>query len=86
MEMLPIIKGIPIPDARADAAYPFASMEVGDCFDVPRCGRAKDKRDLAQRSIISCAWQWRHSKRGNRDAQFKTKIIDETTVRCWRKK
>lgn len=84
MEMLPIKRGIPIPDSHASAIYPFAAMQVGDCFDASRDkGRNAKGKDLRQLSIAAASANW--AKRNSPGAKFTVRIIDETTVRCWRK-
>ena len=61
--------------------YPFADMEVGDGFDMPRDGKA-GKSDRAQNMLTSSARNF--AKRHNPSAKFIIRVLDETTVRCVR--
>lgn len=83
--MFEIKKGIALPkraEARV-AKYPFAKMEVGDCFDVPRDkGLNKHGRDLTQNSLGGAARSF--AALHNSTAKFATRQIDEKTIRCWR--
>ena len=62
--------------------YPFAEMEVGDAFDVPRVGQCADgSTDKAQRRVGSGVTAF---EKRNPGTEFTARIWDETTVRCWR--
>ena len=65
-----IEKGIPIPAGRC-RAYPFASMEVGDSFELP----------LSQTQIVSSSAYGFGQRHG---MKFKLRRTDTNTARIWR--
>ena len=72
--MIEIKKDIPAPDKREYNSYPFAKMDVGDCFDAPIEDTVK---------IRPAATYW--SKRHATGVKFTIRVIrDEGVVRCWR--
>jgi hypothetical protein len=84
-----IIKNAEIParchlnggNKRGTSKYPFAKMEVGDGFDVPRDGMygRNDKTQTKLRGAVRY-----FTERSNPSAKFIVRILDETTVRCVR--
>ena len=88
--MFVIIKDAPMPTRarggrRGECKYPWASMEVGDAFDVPARGPTKSgKQDLAQNSLTTSARTW--AMINGKDAyRVTTYLVDGgKTVRCWR--
>ncbi|MBK9496684.1 MAG: hypothetical protein IPO08_19720 [Xanthomonadales bacterium] len=84
MELLPIKRGIPVPTVRSTLTiYPFAEMQVGDCFDAPRDkGRNAHGKDMRQLSVAAAAASW--AKRNKAAAKFSARLLDEHNVRCWR--
>jgi hypothetical protein len=92
-----IEKSVPIPPSRGGSAglipgrkqqkYPFIYMDVGDSFAAPRdMGRAPPPSyaDRRQTAIKSQATRW--CKDYAPDKEFITRIMDGSTVRCWRVK
>lgn len=83
-----IKKGIPAPARRnkggpgRKALYPFAEMDVGDCFDAPRDMGSNGPRDKRANSINTAARDW--SIRNNPMAVFQTCLVNDAFVRCWR--
>jgi hypothetical protein len=67
-----IEKSIPIPDrtAQEPGRYPFAQMEVGDSFVVPR----------SERHRVDNAAAWYRKRRGHR---YTRRTLGDT-VRIWR--
>jgi hypothetical protein len=78
--MITIIKNAPPP--KAITHYPFADMEVGDAFDMPRIGKNNAGEDIMQKRI--CAASRVRSKSRGGLAKFTTRIHDDKTVRCYR--
>lgn len=63
--------------------YPFADLQPGDAFDMPRDrGSTPDGLDRRMANIRTAANAW--AKRHNPDARFSLRCIDEHTVRCRR--
>lgn len=84
-----IKRGIPVPKPRGkgggggyNSLYPFADMEIGDCFDAPRDLGMRGPRDTRQCSIKTAARAW--SERHAQHTLFQTSLIDSERVRCWR--
>ncbi len=86
-----VLKGIPPPTSPPHTRpgsprapmYPFDRMDIGDCFDALRnMGNAYSYSDKRQASITSSARMW--ALRNNPNAVFVTRLIDGSTVRCWR--
>ena len=75
--MISIEKNVPMPQNGAGRAgkYPFADMDVGDSFALP-------KTDKAAKQISSRARSWAVGK-GLKDRKFSTRTNGET-VRIWR--
>ena len=72
-----IEKNIPIPDEckKRSCKYPFRLMEVGDSFLVePKQGESP--RDTQTR--VLCA------SRNYKNMRFRTKVIEDEGIRCWR--
>lgn len=67
-----IKKGIPIPTSRP-AKYPFAELEIGDCFDCP-IDRPRTRINV---SMAAKGFAKRHG------VKFATRKIGDV-VRCWR--
>lgn len=80
--------GVPIPPPKGGCGrphrYPFAGMNVGDSFAVPRVRGEKREcgSDRVQARISNAAGRW--VRRHKSQARFVVRVIDETTVRCWR--
>lgn len=67
----------PVPECRLGRRpkYPFANMEVGDCFYVPA-------RDIRSANVLaSSARQWAH--RNGKDWKFATRVVGDM-VGIWR--
>ena len=77
-----IRRGVPIPAPFGRSVYPFADLAVGDAFDVPRRDRLPDGADRVQRNILAASYAWR--KKYGSPARFTVRLLNETTVRCWR--
>lgn len=78
------IDSAPAPD-KGCTKYPFAQMDVGCYFDVPRdqgvssTGRCKATNNLRTSACI-------YVSRKNPEWQFRVELLDANTVRCWRTK
>jgi len=80
--MYEVKKGIPITKSEFSSKrippYPFASMEVGDCFDVPIEEQEKKQRyDLSARASM-------YSRRYPAYAFTTRKLAAENVIRVWR--
>ncbi len=71
----------PIQRGKRRCLYPFADMEVGHYFDMPR-DMGRTRKDNRQASVASAACGY--ARRHNPAARFITRLVDEHTVRCWR--
>lgn len=84
-----IKKGVPIPKSRFGAGgagrpsrYPFAQMEVGDCFDVLV---GDEKPDTVMRRLRGSSGSWR--KRTSAACGFSARVVTENgalAVRVWK--
>lgn len=92
-----IEKGVPIPPSRGGSPgripgkkppmYPFGDMEVGDSFAAPRdmgVAPAPSYADRRQTAIAAHAYRWSRDHTPGMD--FTTRLVDGSTVRCWRVK
>src|SRR5689334_11129034 len=90
-----IEKGVPIPPSRGGSSgriagkkpprYPFADMEVGDSFAAPRdmgVAPPPSYADKRQTAIAAHAYRWTRDFDPSKD--FTTRLMDGSTVRCWR--
>jgi hypothetical protein len=84
--MIQIKKGIPRPAARTFSGrpgrYPFADMEVDDCFDVPVVGDEKSDTVLRRMRVAATSWK----KRAKVNCGFSVRVVTEdnaTLVRVW---
>jgi len=79
-----IEKGVPIPRKRGEKSkYPFFEMEVGDSFVVPVAGSNKTPEQMAM-SIRNCYHNICRYNKNYKDCKFTIRIIESTSVRCWR--
>jgi hypothetical protein len=74
-----------MPDACTNKKYPFADMDVGDCFDIPLMGEKVQRTcgliDRTTRNVGRAASIT--GKRLGRKFSIRT-IADEGVVRVWR--
>lgn len=74
--MFTLEKNVPMPPRKAGTArYPFASMEVGDSFAIP-----KDDKAASAISAAARVWALRH---GLHNHKFSVRS-NGSTVRIWR--
>lgn len=81
-----IKKGVPLPARQTGTTYPFAAMQVGDCFDVAAPAGADamvagkiDNRVRTGSYVFRQRYQnsWKFTVRIIRDGE-------SCTIRCWR--
>lgn len=85
--MIQIKKGIPLPKSKTfggrPGRYPFADMEVEDCFDIPV--KAEEEADAVLRRMRVASASWR--KRTNAACSFAVRVMEEdglALVRVWK--
>lgn len=71
--MIEILKDIPLP-SRKPPRFPFAEMEVGDCFQVA---------DIRQSTLCSYARSWR-LRNNMTHRKFTVRKLPDGLIGCWR--
>jgi len=88
-----IKSGVPLPPSRrgysvrGELKYPFAQMEIGDCFDVPLASvkrRGRQATPAYAQSQLGVSARY-YAKRYDPFAKFTTRVVENgTTIRVWR--
>ncbi len=79
-------KNVPVPIQRASKLapiYPFNSMEVGDCFDVPVKDDEKPNRVQARVLAAFHTYRTRHPEKWGDYKLTTLYVMGESLVRVW---
>lgn len=79
-----IKRGIPIPSP-CNARYPFALLDIGECFDAPLCGEyyTVGGHEIDRTTSRLCRAASNFKRRHQREFTVRTLKADGV-VRCWR--